>query len=115
MEILWSRGSSTVTELTDLVNDGRPIPLSYKTILTICTRLDEKGILDHEQVGRAFRYWPVLNRSDFVADQADKAADKMIDQFGELAISSFVDRVAANAKQLKALQDLLELKNDDEA
>jgi predicted transcriptional regulator len=112
MEFLWTRQSATVTELTELVNADRVAPLSYKTILTVCTRLNEKGVVDHQQEGRAFRYRPTMTRSEFVSDQATKAAGKMIDQFGELALSSFVDQVAGSAKQLKALQDLLDEASD---
>jgi predicted transcriptional regulator len=108
MKILWSEGALLVAEVEEILNVRRSPPLAYKTVLTICTRLSEKGILDHEKEGRAFRYRPTMSRTEFVEWQASKATDEVLDRFGELAISSFVDQVAADPAQLKALRNLLE-------
>lgn len=108
MAIVWEKGSALVGEVTEMVNRHRPEPLSYKTVLTICTRLSEKGLLTHSRDGRAFRYAPAMSETAFVEAQATKAATAMLETFGQTAIASFVDRVSANAEQLDALRTLLE-------
>jgi predicted transcriptional regulator len=108
MRIFWTRGASLVAEIEEVLNDRRSDPLAYKTVLTICTRLDEKGLLSHEKEGRAFRYAPTMNEGEFVVAQSTKAADALIERFGDIAISSFVDKVAADPKQLAALRELLD-------
>jgi predicted transcriptional regulator len=108
MQIIWSRGPSLVSEIEAVLNDHRSEPLAYKTVLTICTRLSEKGILSHEKEGRAFRYGATMTEAEFIVEQSTKAADAMLNRFGDVALSAFVDQVAADPDQLAALRDLLE-------
>jgi predicted transcriptional regulator len=107
MGIIWRRGAALVSEVEAILNARRTNGLAYKTVLTICTRLSEKGILDHEKEGRAFRYYPTMTQAEFVSAQASKATDALLNRFGDVALSSFVDQVAANPEQLVALRNLL--------
>jgi predicted transcriptional regulator len=107
MEIIWTRGAALVSEVEEILNSRRANALAYKTVLTICTRLSEKGVLDHEKEGRAFRYFPTMTEAEFIAAQASKATDALLNRFGDVALSSFVDQVAANPEQLVALRNLL--------
>jgi predicted transcriptional regulator len=107
MKIIWGRGTALVSEVEAVLNTRRANPLAYKTVLTICTRLSEKGVLSHEKEGRAFRYFPTMTESEFVAAQASKATDALLSRFGDVALSSFVDQVAADPEQLVALRALL--------
>jgi len=107
MKIIWGRGTALVSEVEEVLNARRAHALAYKTVLTICTRLSEKGLLNHEKEGRAFRYFPTMTESEFVAAQASKATDALLSRFGDVALSSFVDQVAADPEQLVALRALL--------
>ncbi len=107
MEIIWTRGTALVSEVEEVLNKRRTTPLAYKTVLTICTRLSEKGVLDHEKEGRAFRYYPTMTQTEFAAAQAAKACDALLSRFGDVALASFVEQVAADPEQLAALRDLL--------
>jgi predicted transcriptional regulator len=107
MQIIWAKGPLLVSQVEGILNDRRTEPLAYKTVLTICTRLSEKGVLSHEKEGRAFRYGPTMTEAEFVVAQSTKAADAMLNRFGDVALSTFVDQVAADPEQLAALRDLL--------
>jgi predicted transcriptional regulator len=107
MAIIWQQTTATVSEVEEVLNQRRDAPLAYKTVLTICTRLSDKGLLDHEKEGRAFRYRPTMTQSEFVSEQASKATDALLSRFGDVALSSFVDQVAADPDQLVALRNLL--------
>jgi predicted transcriptional regulator len=112
MEIIWERGTALVSDVEEVLNRRREDPLSYKTVLTICTRLNEKGLLTYEKEGRAFRYEPRLTRQEFISEQASKAAEILLNRFGDYALSTFVDRVAVDPSQLSALQVLLNAAKD---
>jgi predicted transcriptional regulator len=107
MQIIWMRGPSLVSEIEEILNNRRSEPLAYKTVLTICARLTEKGILSYEKEGRAFRYGPTMTEAEFVADQAGKAADTMLNRYGDVALAALVDKVASDPDQLAALRNLL--------
>jgi predicted transcriptional regulator len=107
MEIIWLRETALVSEVEEVLNKRRTTPLAYKTVLTICTRLSEKGLLNHQKDGRAFRYYPTMTQPEFVSRQASKASSALLSRFGDVALSSFVDQVAADPEQLAALRNLL--------
>jgi hypothetical protein len=68
----------------------------------------DSGLLIHKKEGRAFRYSPLMTEPEFVARQAAKTAGEMLERFGHVAISNFLDRVAADLDQLTALREFLE-------
>ena len=59
MNIVWDQGEVGVAEVWRILSARRP--LARNTILTLITRLVDKGWLTTRQVGNAFRYtaaWP---------------------------------------------------------
>jgi predicted transcriptional regulator len=113
MEIIWLRQSALVSEVEEVLNTRRVSPLAYKTVLTICTRLSEKGLLSHEKEGRAFRYYPTMSEPEFISERASEATGALLSRFGDMALSSFVDQVAADPAQLLALRNLLDTGDDE--
>ena len=77
MEVLWTRGSATVSDVVD----GLPkrVLLAYSTVLTTLRILEVKGYLTHTKEGRAFVYRPAVGR-----DQVrEKAVTHLIRRFFE--------------------------------
>src|SRR5580704_16742092 len=68
MEVLWDRGTATVSDVVD--NVVSETPLAYSTVLTTLRILETKGYIKHTTDGRAFVYRPVVKR--------EKAQDKAI-------------------------------------
>ena len=56
MSILWKRGSATVTEVRDDLEED----LAYTSVLSALQTLEEKGYVRHEPEGRAYRYFPTV-------------------------------------------------------
>ena len=44
MEILWERGSATVAEVKEALEDE----MAYTTVLTVLRRLEDKGFVAHD-------------------------------------------------------------------
>lgn len=60
MNIIWARGKATVAEVWEEMTSRRKV--ARNTILTLMTRLEEKGWLGHEEDGLAYRYFPRRRR-----------------------------------------------------
>lgn len=58
MKILWQRGESCVADLVRAMPLGEP--LAYNSVLTTIRILEQKGYVQHRQLGRAFLYTPVV-------------------------------------------------------
>lgn len=61
MEILWSRGESSVRDV--VLKLGRP--LAYTTVMTTLDRLFKKGLLGRQKSDRAFFYFPRFSRQEW--------------------------------------------------
>jgi predicted transcriptional regulator len=61
MEILWSRGESSVRDVVPKLSR----PLAYTTIMTTLDRLFKKGLLDRHKSDRAFVYSPSFSRQEW--------------------------------------------------
>lgn len=86
------------------VRDAMSDDLAYTTVLTILTRLWQKGRLERERAGRAYAYRPVV-------DEAGHFANRMLASLTEAgnreaALSRFVEELQpAEAALLRSLLD----------
>ncbi len=103
MGVLWAAGKPvTVREALDALNEGRTPPLAYTTVLTVMSRLADKGALARTTRGRGHVYAPA------VADEAALAVRDVIQAYGDAAVSHFVDQAAADPSLRERLRALLE-------
>lgn len=103
MALAWkARAPLTVREVLEGLNELRPTPLAYTTVMTVMSRLAEKDILRRELNGRGYRYIAA------VPDVAAIAVRNVVRDFGEAALAQFVDEARADPKLLQRLRRLLE-------
>ncbi|MBD2892358.1 Transcriptional regulator BlaI [Actinomadura sp. RB99] len=103
MEVFWTaRRPLTVRETLDLLNADRTPPLAYTTVLTVMSRLAEKGALVRKAQGRGHTYAPAAE------DEAALAVQGVLRTYGDAAVSHFLDQAATDPDLRKRLQALLE-------
>ncbi len=103
MDVLWAAGRPlTVREALDALNAGRTPPLAYTTVLTVMSRLADKGALTRTPRGRGHQYAPA------VTDAAALAVRDVIAAYGDAALSHFVDQASADPSLRDRLRALLE-------
>ncbi len=105
MDILWRRNEATVREVVDELTLTRS--LAYTTVLTVMSRLVEKGLLTQHKTGRAHLYRPAMDREAFVAAAAGQVIRSLIEDFGDIALAQFSQELdnldSARLAKLKAL------------
>lgn len=106
MEIVWSRGESSVRDV--VAHLARP--LAYTTVMTTLDRLYKKNLLDRRKAERAFRYSPRFSRDDWERKRADNLLAGFLggsQPSRDLLISCLVEAVG---QYDKAMLDELEKK-----
>jgi BlaI family transcriptional regulator, penicillinase repressor len=86
MDILWERGSGTVGEVRDRLHDN----LAYTTVLTVLRTLEEKGYVGHESEGRAYRYYPLVERQEAQESHLNRLVRKLFSGSPELLVTQLV-------------------------
>ena len=88
MEAVWSADAAlSVQEVHEKVDPA----LHYNTVLTFMERLERKGILARNKVGRAHAYRPTRSREDFTRSVTSGVLRDVIEELGDDAIAAFVN------------------------
>ncbi len=80
---------------------------AYTTIMTVLSRMSAKGILKRKKVGKAYAYCSVKDKEQFAKNKLGNFYDEVLGNYGNLAISQFVDTVKDDPENIKALQEYL--------
>jgi predicted transcriptional regulator len=102
MALVWDRGDWVT------VNDIRPAlagrSRAYTTVMTIVTRLCDKGLLERRRQGRGFAYRPALTREELAARTLHDVLASTDDPHAVLA--HFVEDLQASPELLARLKAL---------
>lgn len=89
MDLIWEHGPATVGNVVDRLEDE----YHYNTIMTVMNRLVEKGYLARRREGRAFIYTTVDDRETFLALASRQISEGLLQDFGVVALTQFVNAV----------------------
>jgi predicted transcriptional regulator len=104
MSVLWTLGSATVAEVKDRISD----PLAYTTVLSVLQTLEEKGYVRHEEEGRAYRYFPLIDWRTAGGSELRRLLRKVFKGSPELLLVQLVSDESLSPEQLRRIQDLVE-------
>jgi len=104
MLILWESSEPLKpVQVKDKLNSQH----AYTTVMTVLKRLTDKNLLKRKLKSKAYFYSPKKDKKIFVENRLGGFFDEMIGDFGNLAISQFVDCVGKDQKSLKLLRKYL--------
>lgn len=105
MQIIWQRGELTVRDVLHVLQPSRP--LKYTTVMTVMSRLAQKGVLATRRHGKTFYYRATLTAEEFVAQRAQRAVQTVLANFGDTAMAYFLRELdGIDSKRLATLREL---------
>lgn len=110
MAVLWDLGAATVAEVRERLADD----LAYTTVLTVLRTLEEKGFVGHEEVGKAYRYTPLVARADAGKSALRRLTRKMFGGSAEALLTEFVSDRRLSEAELERLRRLLDDRLEEE-
>lgn len=109
MRILWDRGSATVSEARERLAD----PLAYTTVLTVFRTLEEKGFVRHEEEGRAYRYYPLIERDQARRGAVRSLLERAFDGSAALLMAHLVAERDLSPTEIRRIRQLLDERLSD--
>ena len=107
MEILWqSKIPLKPLDVQKLLTGE----YAYTTVMTILKRLTDKNFACRQLAGKAFLYAPCHCQEDFVKSNLSGIYSGLVNSYGKLAISQFVDSLKSNQEDLELLKNYLNKK-----
>ncbi|MDT8342460.1 MAG: BlaI/MecI/CopY family transcriptional regulator [Longimicrobiales bacterium] len=104
MEVLWTRGASTVAEVRDALTDD----LAYNTVLTMLRILEEKGHVTRDTSSRAHRYAPSVAREAAGEGALRRVARRLFQGSPEALLVRLVAQDGLSAEELRRMRDILD-------
>ncbi len=104
MSVLWREGSGTVAEVRERLTDD----VGYTGVLKMLQILEEKGMVRHEQEGRAYRYLPVVEPGEAGGRALRRIVDKIFQGSAEMALARLVSDRRLGPDEVKRMKALLD-------
>lgn len=104
MKIVWANGGTALYAhiMDELTNAGRT--WQKNTIITLLSRLVEKGLLKTNKIGRRNEYTAIVSEADYQAAQAQTLLDKLYEGEAKGLVATLIQRemlTAADYDELK--------------
>ncbi len=107
MDALWNSGSATVEEVIALLDrdGGKP---AHNTVLTILRILEKKGYVGHRRAGRAFRFYPVVDRRLARRSALRHLLARFFDDSPGLLVQNLIEQESLSDEEMKGLRRLID-------
>ena len=105
MNVLWECQHATVNGVLEQMAEPRP---AYNTVLTFLRILTEKGFVGYDTEGKAHRYRPLVQKSDYSRTFLKGIKDALFDGSAKSLLSFFAEEEDLTASEVQELIDLLQ-------
>src|SRR5262245_62124930 len=106
LKVLWAVGPSTVRDVAAALKQQRR-RLAYNTVLTLLTRLKEKGYVQADRRDTAHVFRAVVSRDELVGSSLSALADRVCDGTASPLLLALVRDPRLSAADLAHLRKLL--------
>ncbi|MGQ0633065.1 MAG: BlaI/MecI/CopY family transcriptional regulator [Planctomycetaceae bacterium] len=89
MEVVWSRGEVTVSQVREALAKNKE--LARNTVQTMMTRLEERGWLTHREEGRAFVYRANAPQSTSLGAKVAQMIDRLFAGSPEGMVTALIE------------------------
>lgn len=104
MRIVWARGGTALYAhiMEDLEKAGRT--WQKNTVITLLSRLVEKGLLRTSKLGRRNQYTALATEADYQAAQAQTLLNKLYEGSAKGLVSTLIERELLSAADYEELR-----------
>lgn len=105
LDCLWERAPQTVTQLVPILKEK--VGWAKSTTITTLRRMEEKGLVRCEIVGKAKSYTPAVEREEAVVSETRSFLDRVYRGSVGLMMSTMARRQELTEEDLQELRDIL--------
>lgn len=106
MNVLWERGSGTITELTAAL--AQETGWDKHIIITMLGRMEKKGAVAHKSNGRAKQFYPVISRNEVSIRETRGFLNKVYRGSIGIMVNTMVEDRALTKEDIAELYEILE-------
>jgi predicted transcriptional regulator len=108
LDQVWEKTPASVKDIHEELQKKRDI--AYTTVMTVMSRLADKGVLKRSQEGRTYIYKAQFSRNEIAFSFIDRVQRKIFQGSATELFSSLIDRSAFSNDDLSVLKAMIEEK-----
>src|SRR5262245_30687919 len=109
LKVLWDRDQATVRDIADAMNAANAgDELAYTTVLSLLQVMEQKGLVDHRRDGKAYTYFPLVERQSTFRQLAGNFLNKVFDGALSEYLVHALDSKRLSETELDELEAMLE-------
>ena len=107
LRILWNRGPSTVREVhSELERIGKE--RAYTSVMSLLNVMFDKGYVDRESEGRAFRYAAATTADTTLGDLVGELRDRAFDGSASTLVTHLLQDSKPSSRELDEIRRVIE-------
>lgn len=107
LKVLWAAGAATVRDVVGTLGKRRR-RLAYNTVLTLLSRLREKGYVTADRRETAHLFRPLVTRDQLLGSTLSALADRLCDGTASPLVQALVREQRLSADEIADLRKLLD-------
>lgn len=104
MKIIWDNGGTALYIQISEALAAKGNSWQKNTIITLLSRLTDKGILKTSKIGRRNQYTSIVSASDYQAAQTKKLMDKLYEGSAKGLVSTLLQKELLSSSELEDLK-----------
>lgn len=105
MQYIWKRETAFMNELLEMYPEPKP---ASSTVATLLKRMQDKGFVDYEKLGRSRRYYPLVKKKDYFSRHINTLIKKFFDDSPSSFASFFTTQTNLTEEELEDLKQVVE-------
>ncbi len=107
LKVLWAAGPSTVRDVAAALKKQRR-KLAYNTVLTLLSRLRDKGYVAADRTGNAHQFHALVTREELLGSSLSAIADRICDGTASPLVHALVRGQHLSRQEISDLRRLLD-------
>lgn len=100
MQVLWQLELASVTKMIEKLPEPKP---AYNTVSTIIRILENKKFVSHQQKGRGYLYFPIIDKEKYSQQTAKKLVDNYFEGSFKSMVSFFIEKKDMDINELEEI------------
>jgi BlaI family transcriptional regulator, penicillinase repressor len=109
LQLVWRLDSATVQDVCDMFSKGRSV--TYATVQTLLRRLEKKGYISHEVMGKAHLFHPAAKREEVIRRTVSDFVKRLFGGDPVPLMMHLADHSKLKGEDIKRLKALFEERN----
>ena len=110
MKLLWNSNPLTSDEIINELSGKKE--WSKQTIKTFITRLNKKGAIYYERVGRSYEYYPTFSEKECIKEENKSFLKRVYDGSLKILFANFIEEEKMTLKDIEELEKMLKDKKE---